>query len=230
MLEFENPAELSAVFFCGLPEQKSFDPARRYEIQQSLINRSCSKTIDIAGSHMSFVSIPDAVAVKIAGQCGLGKVRQENQDTVRHTSTALGDLLVVADGMSDFPGGGEASQMAVDTISANVEGMPAFFPPEIAVEEAMCNANAAIAAISSEPDSPHSGMGTTAVVALLRTASDGVQAPMTAIIGHVGDSRAYLLHNKKLSQITQDHSVVQDLLDSNQITAEEAKTSLILRC
>src|SRR5215475_11510291 len=97
----------------------------------------------------SVASIPDAVAIHIAGQCDQGKVREENQDTVRHTSTSLGDLLVVADGVGGFSGGGEASRMAVDTISSSVEGMPAFFPPDIAVEEAICRANAAISAAAA---------------------------------------------------------------------------------
>lgn len=183
---------------------------------------------------MSVVSSPDAVAIRVAGQCDRGKVREENQDTVRHTGTSLGDLLVVADGIGGFPGGGVASLMAADTISSSVEGMPAFFPPEIAVEEAVCRANAAIAAAASEPDSPHRGMGTTAVVALLRTESDRAHAPVQAIVGHVGDSRAYLVHNRKLTQLTRDHSVVQELIDSERITAEEAKdhpdASVLTRC
>jgi serine/threonine protein phosphatase PrpC len=182
----------------------------------------------------SVVSIPDAVAIKIAGQCDRGKVREENQDTVRHISTSLGDLLVVADGIGGFSGGGIASLMAVDTVSSSVEGMPAFFPPDIAVEEAVCRANAAIAAAAAEPDFPHTHMGTTVVAALLRTESDRAQAPVQAIIGHVGDSRAYLLHNRKLTRLTRDHSVVQELIDNNELAAEEAEdhpdASILTRC
>jgi PPM family protein phosphatase len=183
---------------------------------------------------MSVVSIPDAVAIQIAGQCDRGQVREENQDTVRHTSTSLGDLLIVADGIGGYPGGGRASQMAVETISSSVQGMPTFFPPEIAVEEAICRANAAIAAAAAEPDSPHGGMGTTAIVALLRADSDRAHAPMQAIIGHVGDSRAYLVHNRKLTRLTRDHSVVQELVDSNRIEQKEAgnhpDASTLTRC
>ncbi|HEX4032447.1 MAG TPA: protein phosphatase 2C domain-containing protein [Terracidiphilus sp.] len=183
---------------------------------------------------MSVVSIPDAVAIQIASQCDRGQVREENQDTVRHTGTSLGDLLVVADGIGGYPGGGCASQMAVETISSSVLGMPAFFPPEIAVEEAICRANAAIAAAAAEPDSPHSGMGTTAIVALLRADSDRARAPLQAIIGHVGDSRAYLVHNRKLTRLTRDHSVVQELADSGGIGQEEVEThpdaSTLTRC
>ncbi len=183
---------------------------------------------------MSVVSIPDAVAISIAGQCDCGKVREENQDRALHVSTSLGDLLIVADGIGGYPGGGVASQMAVDTVSSCVRGMPTFFPPEIAVEEAICHANAAIAAAAAEPDSPNNHMGTTMIAALLRTDPDRAHAPVQAIIAHVGDSRAYLVHNQKLAQLTRDHSVVQDLLDSDRITPQEAENhpdaSMLTRC
>jgi PPM family protein phosphatase len=183
---------------------------------------------------MSVVSIPDAVAITFAGQCDRGKVREENQDSVLHRSTPLGDLMIVADGIGGYAGGGVASYMAVETISSSVAGMPAFFPAEIAIEEAVCHANAAIAAAAAEPDTPNNRMGSTVVVALLRTESDRAQAPVSALIGHVGDSRAYLLHHGRLTRITRDHSAVQELLDNELISAEEVEdhpdASMLTRC
>ena len=183
---------------------------------------------------MSVVSIPDAVAITFAGQCDRGKVREENQDSVLHRSTPLGDLMIVADGIGGYAGGGVASYMTVETISASVAGMPAFFPAEIAIEEAVCHANAAIAAAAAEPDTPNNRMGSTVVVALLRTESDRAQAPVSALIGHVGDSRAYLLHHGRLTRITRDHSAIQELLDTERITPEEAAdhpdASMLTRC
>ncbi len=173
---------------------------------------------------MSVVSIPDAVAINVAGQCDCGKVREENQDTVCHISTRLGDLLVVAEGVGGFAGSGQASRVAVDTISSSVEGMPAFFPPEIAVEEAICHANAAITAAAGEPDCPDRRMGTKVVVALLRTDADRARAPVQAIIGSVGDGRAYLVHDQGLTRLTRDHHAVQDPLDNKQVTPQEAET------
>jgi serine/threonine protein phosphatase PrpC len=170
-------------------------------------------------SAMSSVTIPEVVAISFASQCECEKVREENQGTVRHTSARLGDLLIVADGIGSKTGGSRASQMALDTISSSVEGMPAFFPPEIAVEEAICHANAAIAAAPAEPDCLDSRMGSTVVVALLRTEADHTHAPVQAIIGHVGDGRAYLVHNQKLTLLTSDHSAVPD-----QITLQEGDT------
>jgi serine/threonine protein phosphatase PrpC len=183
---------------------------------------------------MSVLSVPDAVAITFAGQCDRGRVREENQDSILQRSTPLGDLMVVADGIGGYAGGGVASFMAVETISASMSGMPAFFPAEIAIEEAVCHANAAIAASASEPGSPNNRMGSTVVVALLRTESDRAQAPVSALIGHVGDSRAYLLHHGRLTQITRDHSAVQELIDTERITPEEASdhpdASMLTRC
>jgi len=173
---------------------------------------------------MSVVSIPDAVAINIASQCDRGKAREENQDTVHHISARLGDLLVVAEGIGMYAGGGQASRMAVDTISSSVVGMPAFFPPEIAVEEAVYHANAAILEAAVEPDCPDSRMGTTVVVALLRTDADHAHAPVQAIIAHVGDSRAYLVHDQKLTLLTRDHTAEQDLPHNNEITPQEVET------
>lgn len=183
---------------------------------------------------MSAVSIPDAVAITFAGQCDRGRVREENQDSVLRKSTPLGDLMIVADGIGGYAGGGVASYMAVETISSCVAGMPAFFPAEIAIEEAVCHANAAITVAAAEPGSPNSRMGSTVVVALLRTEPDRAQAPVQALIGHVGDSRAYLLHHGRLTRLTRDHSAVQELIDTELITLDEADdhpdASMLTRC
>jgi serine/threonine protein phosphatase PrpC len=173
---------------------------------------------------MGVVSIPDSVAINIASQCDRGKVREENQDAVRHTSARLGNLLVVAAGVGAQAGGCRASRMAVDTISSSVEGMPAFFPPAIAVEEAVCHANAAIAAAAAEPDCPDSHMGAAVVVALLHTDAGRPHAPVQAVIGRVGNSRAYLVHDRKLALLTSGYAAEQDLTDNNQIMPQEIET------
>ena len=174
---------------------------------------------------MSSVSIPEAWAISLAGQCDRGKVREDNEGTVRHTSTRLGDLLIVADGVGSDPGGRRASQIAVDTISSFIEGIPIplFFSPEIAVKEAITQANGAIVAAAAQPAYRDSRMGTTVVVALLRRDADHAHAHVQAIIGRMGDSRAYLIHNQKLTLLTRDESAGQDLLDRNQITPREGE-------
>src|SRR5579862_1822055 len=141
---------------------------------------------------------------------------------VRHTSTRLGDLLMVADGVGSDAGGRRASQIAVDTISSWFEGMPLSLSPEVAVAEAITQANAAIETTVARPESRVSGMGMIVVVALLRRDPD--HAHVQAIIGRMGDSRAYLIHNRKLTLLTRDDSSGQDLLVRNQITPQEGKT------
>jgi serine/threonine protein phosphatase PrpC len=172
---------------------------------------------------MSLVSIPDGVAIEIAGRCDRGKVRKENQNTVRHIKAQLGDLLVVAEGIGGCTGGVEASRIAVDTITSSFEGMPAFVPPRIAVEEAICHANAAIVVTAVESDCPDSRAGTKVVLALLRTDAGRAHTPVQAIIGYVGDIRAYLVHNRKLALLTGDDSTERDPFGSNQITAEKGE-------
>jgi len=172
---------------------------------------------------MSSVTIPESLAISFASQCDRGKVREENQDTVRHVSSRLGDLLIVVNGLGNEAGGRRASQIAVDTISSSIEGMPAFFPPEIAVEEAICHANAAIVAAAAEPDYRDTRMGATVAVALLRMGADRVPTSMQAIIGQVGDSRAYQMHNQKLRLLTHDDSAGQDQFDGYQTTPQEAE-------
>jgi PPM family protein phosphatase len=172
---------------------------------------------------MSPTATPEAVALSFSSQCDRGKVRAENQDSVRQAATPLGDLLIVADGIGGYEGGGVASRMAVDAISAALDGTPAFFPLEIAIEEAVCRANAEIIAAAAEPDTPNNRMGSTVVLAILKQDHENAQAPVQAWIGHVGDSRAYLLHRRQLTRVTRDHSAVQLLLDHDLIAPEQAR-------
>ena len=132
---------------------------------------------------MSSVSTAEALAISLASQCDRGKVREYNQGTVRHTSTRLGDLLIVADGIGSDAAGRRASQIAVDTISSCFERMPLFLPPEIAVAEAITQANAAIVAAAAQPDYRDSVMGITVVVALL------LQGRRSCSCAHASDYR-----------------------------------------
>jgi serine/threonine protein phosphatase PrpC len=171
---------------------------------------------------MSSAPAAEALAISLANQCHRGKVREDNQGTVHHTSTRLGDLLIVADGVGS-DGGRRASQIVVDTISSCFEGMPLSPPPEILVAEALTQANAAIMAAAAQPEHRDSGMGITVVVALLRRNAVHAHGQMQAIIGRLGNSRAYLIHNQKLTLLTHDDSAGQDLLDRNQITPQEGE-------
>ena len=175
---------------------------------------------------MSSVSTPAAISISLSSQCDRGKVREDNEGAVRHTSTRHGDLLIVADGVCGDAGGRRASQIAVDTILSCFEGMPRFLPPEIALAEAMTQANAAIVAQGARPENGESRMGITMVAALLRGDADHAHLRMQAIIGRMGDSRAYLIRNQKTTLLTRDDSAGENLLDHDQSTPQDRETHL----
>jgi PPM family protein phosphatase len=134
-----------------------------------------------------------------------GLVRQTNEDSF----LVRKGLYVVCDGMGGARGGEVASQMACERLLTIV---PATAGKE-ELREAIVDANDNIAARSvAEPNLL--GMGTTLTSALVR---DGA-----VILGHVGDSRAYLLHEGALRQLTDDHSWVGEMVRRGELTAAEA--------
>jgi serine/threonine protein phosphatase PrpC len=156
--------------------------------------------------------------LSFAEECNRGKVREENQDTVLHARTALGELLVVADGIGGLEGGGTASRIVVETVYEHLQTLASDYPADAAIREASAIANANILAAAAAPDSPFKRMGSTVVLALLQQDA----AATLAWIGHIGDSRAYLLRDDRIVRITKDHSAVQALLDEDLLTPEEA--------
>jgi protein phosphatase len=176
---------------------------------------------------------PNQFAVSFAEKCDRGIERQENQDSVLHTTTPLGEVLIVADGMGGYEGGAVASRIVVDSISNYFADLPADYLPAMAIRESIICANAEIHAAASAPGSPYSQMGSTVVMALLQpneaSFEGGAEATnaanntgLRAWIGHVGDSRAYHVHDRRIYCITRDHSAVQAMLDRNLITPEQA--------
>lgn len=137
-----------------------------------------------------------------------GLVRSSNQDSLLVDQGVYG----VADGMGGHKGGETASRVAVQVIKNALRGKK---PETRALEVGVEAANRRIFDMSRH-DSALSGMGTT--LTFLWEAGKEVH------LCHVGDSRAYLLRNGKLKQITDDHSLVADLLRSNMISPEVART------
>ena len=137
----------------------------------------------------------------------VGNVREQNEDSL----IVKPPLYVVADGMGGHAAGEIASEIAVNTIEANAPSHPDAEALGHAVEEAnRAIINAALAGEGRE------GMGTTCTAAILE--KDRL------VLAQVGDSRAYLLHNGSLMQLTRDHSLMADMIESGQITPEEART------
>ncbi len=158
------------------------------------------------------------LSIELAEACDRGLVRADNQDSVLQAEVPLGQLLVVADGIGGYEGGAVASRMVVDSFHEFMAGVPAHSRPDEAIRAAATKANAAVLAAAMAPDSRYRQMGSTVVMAIVRSDQNGT----TAWIGHIGDSRAYLLRGGRLNRITTDHSAVQVLLSRNLITPEEA--------
>lgn len=146
----------------------------------------------------------------------VGRVREINQDCLA-TDPARG-LYVVADGMGGHLAGEKASLCAVETISnmLTCEAIDQAPDGDLAkvIQDAIQEANRVIVHASLQ-DASMRGMGTTAVVA--------VTCQESVYLGHIGDSRAYLLTQDAIAQITEDHSVVAQLLRARAITPQEAQ-------
>lgn len=150
------------------------------------------------------------VSLRYAARSDVGLVRSSNQDS----AYAGPHLLVVADGMGGHAGGDIASKIAIDALrpldTGNHTPDAALADLEAAVEEARLGL---VRASAAEPQLQ--GMGTT-VTALLRTGS-------ALVMAHMGDSRAYLLRDGALTQVTVDHTFVQHLVDTGRISPDEAE-------
>ena len=136
-------------------------------------------------------------------------------------------IFVVADGMGGHAAGEVASEMAVRHIARELGSLRGLDDKEVAdrMQQAIRAANAAIFQRTlTEHDKR--GMGTTVTSLVLY----GTRF----LIGQVGDSRAYLLRDGKLTQVTKDHSYVQEQVDAGYLTAEQARThpysNVITRC
>lgn len=143
-----------------------------------------------------------------------GVVRQNNEDACYAPSDAShGIFAVVADGMGGHNAGEVASGIVVDTLKDMFGDTNPEHVTEDLLRHAFSEANARVLSdVQKHPE--RCGMGSTATAAVFCGDS--------ALIGHVGDSRAYLYHDGSLRQITRDHSYVQMLLDLGYINEEQA--------
>ncbi|QAY68321.1 Stp1/IreP family PP2C-type Ser/Thr phosphatase [Paenibacillus protaetiae] len=154
-----------------------------------------------------------------ANQSDVGKIRQLNEDYSWVGQLADGiTLAIVADGMGGHQAGDVASRVAVDAMKEAVSraiGDGAFTPEEgrALIRSAMEGANATVFELASGNEQYYN-MGTTLIAALVRGSE--------ATIGHIGDSRVYLIDSAGIKQITEDHSLVNELVRSGQISPEEA--------
>lgn len=169
----------------------------------------------------------NTVALEFAEKTDTGLVRSQNEDAIA-LSPEYG-FAILADGMGGYSAGEVASSIAVNVFKQSLEA--SLTPRQDANQEprnfsskdlqqfmvaAIRRANMAIIdAVRVEPR--YRGMGTTLVAALFQSNK--------VTIAHVGDSRAYRLRQGVLTQITRDHSLVQQQIDAGKITLEMARLS-----
>jgi len=157
-------------------------------------------------------------ALRYSATSDVGRVRKNNQDS----GFASDQLLVVADGMGGAAAGDLASAVTVQTMRRLHDQHPDDILSALA--GAVQRANDRLGEIIEEDPSVE-GMGTTVTAMMFDGDVMG--------LAHIGDSRAYLLRDAHLQQLTQDHTFVQGLVDEGRITEDEARThphrSLLLR-
>jgi serine/threonine protein phosphatase PrpC len=159
--------------------------------------------------------------VDAASMTDTGKVRQKNEDSYGcfeprdpRIQESKGSLYIVADGMGGHKGGEVASRLAVDSIRTQYYAA-GIDDPAVALVEAFQEANQLIFQ-KSQSDESLAGMGTTCTAMVVLADY--------AFFAHVGDSRAYLFRQGDLRQITQDHSLIGEMLRSGLISREDART------
>ena len=166
------------------------------------------------------------LSMQVLGSSDIGLKRSQNQDSFFVTTSANASgqfeaLLIVADGMGGLAAGEVASEMAVAFISEGYkEQIRGQTIPTETLEDRLSNlvreANARIYSKGTEDSGYERGiMGTTCTV--------GIVSENSLYIAHAGDSRAYLLRNKQLLQLTTDDSWVMDQVAAGHLTKSQAK-------
>jgi serine/threonine protein phosphatase PrpC len=143
------------------------------------------------------------------GATDAGKVRANNEDALLVGDGRDETLFAVADGIGGFEAGEVASRIAIDALKE--------LEPEASFEAAIREANRRILAVG-RGDERLSGMGTTIVAVRF----GGTREEPVAQVAHVGDSRAYLLRGGEMKPLTEDHSLVAELVRSGDLTRDQA--------
>lgn len=153
----------------------------------------------------------------IKGNTDIGKIRQANEDGYDFGSFDDGtSWAVVCDGMGGVRGGQIASSLVTEMVSDKIRKCYNKLMPVYSFENIFLSTITTANVIVNDrsfTDTEFQGMGTTIVAAIVKDTQ--------ACIAHVGDSRVYKLNGEGITQLTKDHSLAQEMLDSGQITKEE---------
>jgi protein phosphatase len=140
--------------------------------------------------------------------------KQVNEDVCGHAATRFGHLCVVCDGMGGHAAGREAAELALATVIEVFDAAPPDAAPGQVLKDSIEEASRRIHVMR------------TSEVALGRPGSTAVAVLMHALgteVAHVGDSRAYLVHEGQIFRVTRDHSMVQELVDRGLLTPAQAQ-------
>jgi len=152
--------------------------------------------------------------LNIGNYSDVGKTREINEDYFGSFSGRFGSLLLVCDGMGGHNGGEIASRIAVETISCHFQELNDSYNIPVEINASLEAANTSII-LKAKEDPELTNMGSTVVLVLV---NNGL-----AYYTSIGDSRIYKIRDGVLQQITKDNSLVQQMVDSNIITKDEAK-------
>ena len=148
-----------------------------------------------------------------------GRTRQNNEDSVAFTPAT--GVAVLADGMGGYSAGEVASVMCTAFLNSELSRWVLQAGKKTSLNDvkraiSICAGNANLSVFNAANADPnYHGMGTTLVVGVLQNEH--------FVIGHIGDSRAYLLRGDTLKLITKDHSMLQEQIDAGLITPEQAQ-------
>lgn len=192
----EAAAEVAAYW-----DQVLAQTAARSELAAFLVDYLCGRATAMSDAHAT-------LGVRFAAGDHIGNVRSSQEDRAYAGSR----VLAVADGLGGHPGGERASQAVIDALR-ELERGDLDADPLAALGHAIAETGERLRGMT-EADPSLEGLGTT-VTALLWAGS------RLALV-HIGDSRAYLLRDGELVQLTQDHTYVQSLVSEGKLSAEEA--------
>ncbi len=165
--------------------------------------------------------------LSVAAGTDVGRIRAGNEDSLYADADPERGLFIVADGMGGHAAGEVASEMAVQIVARDLAAVRDLSgsEPLVQMADALRDANRAIYE-RTIVEADKQGMGTTASCLLMGGGR--------WIIGHIGDSRVYLLRDGLFRQVTKDHSYVQEQVDAGFLTPEQARyhpySNVITRC
>jgi serine/threonine protein phosphatase PrpC len=146
-------------------------------------------------------------------------LREENQDAMTRFLSRYGEVILVADGMGGHQGGATASDMVAKRYRLHLESMPPNMPLAEALQNATARVNDEIYERGHSGDPAVAGMGSTLVLAVLTEGPNGWEVS----VANAGDSRAYLVRDGILRQLTKDHTAVQRMIDAGLLTEANAR-------